>query len=269
MSPNFYLTEKNSKLFQTTISILLLAGVVCSQYYFDLEKRSRPSIPPTTIPAQAIKISNLGLHSVSSAIIWLYAIQQLLDHPNKVPELIKITNELDPKFSYPYAFAALVLPAFNFTDQAIEIAKKGVADARSDWRIPYYLATTYHIFLQDRKNAALYFSIAADTPDVPENIKFLAASYGTSQYLEQTKQIWLSIFETSDDEFVIEKAKNHIIHIEVLEFLEKAVSLYRQKYGIYPSNMSELINKKVIKETPHSPLGVSFEIGKGGKIIIE
>lgn len=268
MSPNFYLIEKNSNIIRALISILLLMGVVYSQYYFDLEKKGRSSIPETTIPAQVIKISNLGLNSVSSAIIWIYTIQQLFDHPNQVPKLIKITNELDPKFSYPYAFAALVLPAFNFTDQATEIAKKGIANAEPDWRIPYYLATTYHIFLKDRENAALYFSIAASTTGVPENIKFIAARYGTSQYLEQTKQIWLSIFETSDDGFVVEKARNHVIHLEMLEILEKKVSLYKQKYGLHPSNIAELINKKIIKEVPQSPLGVNFEIGKDGKIII-
>ena len=88
------------------------------------------------------------------------------------------------------------------------------------------------------------------------------------QYLEQTKQIWISIFETSDDEFMVEKAKNHIVHIEMLELLEKALSLYKQKYGIYPVNIIELVNKKIIKEVPQSPLGINFGI-INDKVIIE
>ena len=269
MSPKFYLIEKSSKLIGIAIPILLLAGVVFSQYSFDLEKKKRPPTGPTIIPARAIKIANLGLNSASSAIIWLYSIQQLLDNPKKTLELIKIANELDPKFSYPYAFAALVLPALNLNEQAIEIAKRGIADAEPDWRIPYYLATNYHIFIQDREKAAIYFTIAADTPGVPENIKLIAARYGTYHHLEQTKQIWISILETSNDEFVIEKAKNHIIHIEMMELLEKAVLLYKQKYGVYPSSIVGLVDKKIIKEVPRSPLGVSFEIGEKGKIIIK
>ncbi len=249
---------------------LLLVAIITFQYYFDLEKIDRPLIPPTVIPAQAIKLGDLGLHSAVSAAMWIYTIQQLGTYGNKLPELIKNINDVDPKFSYPYAFSALVLPSFGFTKQGIEIAKHGIDKADPDWRIPYYLATTYHIFLKDRKNAALYFSIAANTPGAPENIKSIAARYGTTtDALEQTKQIWISLYKTSNDEFVIERAKNYITHIEIIEALDKAISLYKQRYGHQPKTIDDLVTGKILKAIPQSPLGVKFKIGSDGGITIE
>ncbi len=248
-------------------SILLLAAMVLLQYGFDAEKRERPLIPPTILPVQAIKLGDLGLHSAAAALMWIYTIQKV---PIKTPELIRIVNELDPRFSYPYAFAAFFLPPFKATDQAIEIAKKGLEKADHDWRIAYYLATTYHVFLKDRHNAALYFDVAVNTPGAPEKIKLIAARYGAStNALEQSKQIWMSIYETSNDEVVIERAKNYIIHLEIIEILEKAVNIYKQKYGYYPKDINDLVIKRVIKKIPESPLGVKFGLKTNGEITVE
>src|SRR3989344_9594902 len=147
-------------------------------------------------------------------------------------------------------------------NQAVELAKQGISNADPDWRIPYYLATTYHIFMKDRKNAALYFDLAAKTSGAPENIKVIASRYGTSESArEQTKTIWESIYESSKDELVKESAKAHLIHIETVELLEKAVSIYKQKLGKYPENINDLVSKKILKAIPPSPFGLEFYLG--------
>jgi tetratricopeptide (TPR) repeat protein len=254
----------------TLKAVVLILAIASFQYFFDLKKLERPLMPPAIIPAQALKLGDLGLHSATSAMMWIYTIQKLETSSQELPKLIKNINNIDPKFSYPYAFTALVLPQFGFIEQAIEIAKKGIAEADPDWRIPYYLATTYHIFLKDRKNASLYFDIAANTPGAPENIVSISARYGTTKdMLEQTKQIWISLYETSGDELVIERAKNYIIHIEIIQALEKASLLYKQKYGFWPKTMEDLVTGRILKEIPKSPLGVGFRIELDGKISVQ
>lgn len=243
---------------------LSLVAIIFLQYSYDLRKKEKPLIEPAIMPASAIKMADLGLHSFASAFMWLYTIQHLADFPTKLPDLIRTVNDLDPKFSYPYAFSALILPAFGFDKEAVEIAKRGIESADSDWRIPYYLATTYHIFSQDRKNAAFYFDLAARTPNADEVAKRVASRYGLlGTAREQTKAIWQSIYEISDDDIVKERAKNYIIHIEILELLEKAVGIYIQKYGANPTKLENLVTAKIMKEIPPSPLGVSFYIENG------
>ena len=257
-------------IFTKILPLLLLITMISLQYYFDAEKINRRPIPPVILPAQAIKLSDLGLHSAASTLMWIYTIQQIATHPQKLPEMIKSVNNIDPGFSYPYAFSTLVLPSVGFLEQAIEIGKTGIDKADPDWRIPYYLATTYHIFLKDRKSAAFYFDIAANTAGAPENIKSISARYGAStDNRDQTKQIWISIYETSDDEIVLERARNYIIHFEIMEALEKALNLHRQKYGYYPKDLNDLVTKKILKEIPKSPLGVKLGLKANGEITVE
>lgn len=253
---------------RAVIIVLLLAFAVSFQYFFDLRKKERPLTPLTVIPAQVIKLGDLGLDSGAASLMWIYAIQQALDHPDDLPRLIKTVNALDPKFSYPYAFAAIILPAFKATEQAIEIAKEGIEKADPDWQIPYYLAATYHSHLKDRKNAALYFDLAANTPGAFEGARVVASRYGTrTNVRDQTKEIWRSIYETSKDELVKESAKNHLVHIGLVEALGKAVSLYRQKYGTYPKDINDLVTKKIIKQIPASPFEVEFYMGEKGTVL--
>lgn len=243
---------------------LSLVAITFLQYSYDLQKQERPLIEPTIMPARAIKMADLGLHSFASAFMWLYAIQKMGDSPTKLPDLIRTVNDLDPKFSYPYAFSALILPAFGFDKEAVEIAKRGIESADSDWRIPYYLATTYHIFFQDRKNAAFYFDLAARTPNADAVAKRIASRYGLlGTVREQTKEIWQSIYETSSDEIIKERAKSYIIHVEILELLERAVGIYKQKYGADPTKLEDLVAVKILKEIPPSPLGINFYIENG------
>lgn len=252
------------------ISSLLLT-IAYAQYYSDLGKNVRPIIPPTIIPDKVIKMGDLGLHSAAASAMWIYTIQHATENADKLPDLIENVNAIDPKFSYPYAFAALTLPAFlisGFPEKAVEIAEKGIQEADPDWRIPYYLATTYHIFLRNREKASFYFDLAANTHGAPEKIKSIASFYGTAPNIrEQTRQIWLSIYEESDDETIKEKAQNYLIQIELLNALDKAVILYRQKYGKYPTNIEDLVMGKIIKEVPISPLGSEFIIRDGAVFV--
>jgi tetratricopeptide (TPR) repeat protein len=262
--------KPSPSLYLRILPLLLLAGAALLQYYLDKEKIHRQPVPSVIIPAQAIRTGDLGLHSAASTIMWIYTIQRMADYSKDLPEMIKTINDIDPRFSYPYAFSTLVLPPMGFIDQAIEIGIRGINEADPDWRIPYYLATTYHIFLKDRKNAAYYFNIAANTPEAPENIKSISARYGsTADHRGQTKQIWISIYETSNDEVVMERAKNNIIHLEIIEALEKAITIYRQRYGYYPKDINDLVTKKILRDIPESPLGVKFRLKDGSGITVE
>jgi len=257
----------NLRIFLKILTMIaLLVVIVTTQYYFDIQKKARPIMPLNMILAEIIKMIDIGLHSAASSLMWIYTIQQVMDYPEELPKLIQTINKLDPRFSYP----TLILPAFGMNNQAVELAKQGISNADPDWRIPYYLATTYHIFLKDRKNAALYFDLAAKTSGAPENIKVIASRYGTSESArEQTKTIWESIYESSKDELVKESAKAHLIHIETVELLEKAVSIYKQKLGKYPENINDLVSAKILKAIPPSPFGLEFYLGEDGAILLK
>ena len=150
------------------------------------------------------------------------------------------------------------------------MGERGLEEADSDWRIPYYLATTYHIFKHDRINAVKYFDIAARITDSPDSVKRIAINYGTAPDVrQQTKQIWISIYETSDNEVVQQRARSYILHYEHIELLEKAAGIYKQRFGSYPDNLDKLVEKRILKEVPKDPFDFEYTIDARGRITIK
>lgn len=256
-----------------TIPILLI-GIIVTQYFFDTEKTKAKYQEPTVLKPEIIKLADLGLHNAASDIEWLAMIQYFGGNQSKTNEklsdYLNLATTLDPKFSYPYAFGALILPDINKTDEAISLAEKGIKEAEPDWRIPYYTAVTYFLEKQDMANAAKYFDLAAHTPGAPANIQTIAANFGSrSDKREQTKQIWLGIAENSNDEIVQNRAKMYVEHYEILDFLDEVIGKYQQKYSKAPSTIDDLITDKILIALPPDPFGLQFKIDEKGKAAVK
>lgn len=248
--------------------------IVSVQFFYDKEKAKAGVIEPTVFKSDLIKIVDLGLHNAASDLVWLQAIQYFGEGENltnkKLPEYLNVATDLDPKFSYPYAFGALVLPGIGFVDEGIIFAQKGLSEKIEDWRVPYYLATTYHINKNDVANAAIYFDIAANTKNVPDGIRKVAANYGSrADKREKTKQIWIGIYESSNDSIVRERARNYVIHFEILDLLENATAEYKKRFGEYPKNINDLVLKNFLKALPVDPFGFDYQFTPDGKVEIK
>ncbi len=261
------------KIYLIIVFICLLTGLFTTQYFFDQNKKKQSPTEPMVLKAEIVKVLDLGLHNAAADFSWLSAIQYF-GGPSKsnykaLDSYLYLSADLDSKFSYPYAFSSLVLPSIGKTDEAIDLAQRGIRDANPDWRIPYFLATTYHIEKKDSKNASYYFDIAAHTKDAPAGIKKVAASYGSRPDMrEQTKQIWLGIYESSNDEIVKERAKNYIIHYEILSFLEEAAKEYKKQFQKFPET-AEMMVPSILKNIPTDPLGLEFKFDETGRAVIK
>lgn len=259
------------KIMCVSIGVLLCAAIVSVQYSFDMLKNEQPHAPLLLIPAPVVRATDLGLHSAAAAFFWVGVIQRFVTlaggQLNGLAAHIRIINDIDQKFSYPYAFAELVLPASKHFDEAIKIGKRGLAAADPDWQIPYYLAVDYHIYLKDRENAAIYMNIASRIPGAPANVKYVAATYGNRQDLrQQTRAIWVSIYENSRDEIVQQQAEMQMKHIDTLDFLEKAANLFKERTGSYPKTLDELVAQKILKAIPPNPFGLPYDTKGDGKV---
>lgn len=263
------------KLFlKLTIIASLIALVISSQIFSDASKEKTEKPSPFVIPTKVVLAADLGLHNAASDIAWLSAIQYFGDWQSdgyaKLVDYIKAVNELDPKFSYPYAFGTLILPELGKSDEAIEIAKAGIDKADPDFLIPYYLAVTYFIEKKDYENAAYYFDLAARTKGAPDNVKAISASFGGRPDLRaQSIAIWTSIYENSSDEVVRERAKAYVIHYEILNLLENAAAQYKTKNGIYPQNIDDLVSAKILRAIPDDPFGFKYYIDEEGRARIK
>ncbi|MBI3627615.1 MAG: hypothetical protein HY220_02625 [Candidatus Sungbacteria bacterium] len=253
------------------IPLALWALIITSQYQWDRLRGKTDPLPFLVPPPRTVRAIDLGLHNAAANLLWLNTIQEFSDirwkHYEKIfVSNINTINELDPKFSYPYAFAAIIIPAIDpaKTNIAIEIGKRGVLNSPADWRIPYYVALDYHT-LGKRADAARYFDIASRVPGAPEAVKTIAANYGAAKNIRvQTEQIWTSIYETSNDEVLRERAKLYIEHFQILDILDKAVAQYKQKTGSFPVSLDDLVKKQIIRFIPPDPFSIRYTIDQYG-----
>lgn len=259
---------KNIIKYSTLLILLCLIAVL--QYIFDSAKSKSPSVSPFVPKATVVKAANLGLDSASSSLYWLLAIQYFgapqKDGYQKFDDYIDLATDLDPKFSHPYAFATLVMPPQDLTDEAIVIAKKGIEKAETKWEIAYNLGLVYHMHKEDNVNAAKYFDIAGQDPKAPENIKWIAANYGSRPDIrEQTKLIWQGIAESTNDPMLKERALAYVYHFELMSFLEAQARVYKTRFGNYPEHIEQLVEKDILTMIPKDPFGYNFVIDSDGR----
>lgn len=254
-----------NKFLKLTLLPVLFAGIVAMQLFYDSNKAKAVYSEPNVLKSDVVKAVDLGLDNAISDLMWLAAIQYVGGNQThtyeKLPDYLNLATDLDPKFSYPCAFGVLIMPGLNQVDQAIALGQKGIEKSKPDWRIPYYMATTYFIEKKDNNSATKYFDLAARVPGAPSNIQTIAANFGTRPDIrEQTRQIWLGIYETTKDEIVRDRARAYISHYDILDFLEQAAIIYKQKNGAYPSKISDLVNGGILKAIPPDPFALNFAI---------
>ncbi len=252
----------------------MFAGLISCQFYYDKSKSKSPVISPYVPSSEVVKVADLGLHSAASSFYWLAIIQYFgswrSDNYEKMDEYIKLTTDLDPKFSHPYAFATLIMPALGLTDEAIEIGKKGVIETNNNWEVPYNLALVYHMEKKDQQNAIKYFDIAGRIPDAPTNAKWMAANYGSKpDYREQSKLIWEGVANDTKDEIIRERAIAHLTQYAIMDFLEEQGKIYKDKYGSYPDPIDKLVEVGILKSIPEDPFGYHFKFDEEGKIRLQ
>jgi len=256
------------------IFIVVFGIIIASQLIFD-QNRAKTARAESFIPnAKIVKLVDLGLHNAASDIFWTMAVQYYGDSRQKdykkLYQYLNLITDLAPHNPQPYAFGILNLPDLGMTDEAIDLAKKGLSKSKPDWEIPYYLAAVYHIYKNDPENAHRYFDLAANTENAPDNIKYVAANYGSSKDKRaQSMLIWQGIYENATDLNTKERSKNYLDHLFILDLLDEASARYQLKYNKTPRIPDDLVKDKILRELPPDPLGFQFEFDPLGKAKIK
>jgi len=157
----------------------------------------------------------------------------------------------------------IILPGEGFVKEAISLGEKGKRNLPEAWEPPYYTGLVYHIKLKDYLSAAKEFELAAEKLEAPPITKYFAGLYySLANERKLAYAIFQTVYQTSENEFIKERAKKNIDHLDILNELEKAVEIYTSRYGRVNS-LDDLVRAKLIKEIPEDPLGIGFMIKDG------
>lgn len=274
-------TERLNNCLKFLTIVFLVATIAGIQFLYDATRLATDASLPSSVTPETVRMFDMGFHSTAASFFWVNTMPEILDlFNNKTKYLTDVAylSAVDPRLGYPYAFSVLTLPAVptstGYTTglaDAMAIGQQGLKNADPDWRIPYYMATNYYLAMNDMKDAALYFDIAARTSGVPYYAQRFAENFGNEQKdRDRTIALWESIRDTTNDPDTKARAQAYIDHLEIFNYLETAAAQYKSAYGAFPKNLDQLIKKNIIPSIPPDPFGYTFIIdNKNGVVSLD
>ncbi len=165
-----------------------------------------------------IEQTSLGYRELAADWIWFQAVQYYGGYAKGQHDLayfhglIDIVTDLDPYFSFPYIFGAVVLSQdMGDLERGVQILRKAMRQNPLDWRYPFEIGFLYYVIARDSERAARYFELAARLPgagDVPR--RFAAFVHSRAGHEETSIRMWEEIARESDQPYMREMAKRYI-----------------------------------------------------------
>lgn len=209
------------------------------------------------LPAPIVKNFSFGFKNIIADMYWLNSIQDLPEWNHKdqfYVDQYRNLATLDPKFSYPYIFGILTVSS-KFHAGSVEMIEPvtvlGIESLPYNWEIPYYLGVQFNVS-KNREKALEYFEIAATRPLIPDLVRSVYRSYKKNILKESdsTRAFIKTIYETTESKTTKKIIKEGMVLSDMAQIVKNVSEKYKIKYGVYPSSLEELIEKKMIQITP-------------------
>ena len=260
----------------------LLAAVVLLQM-------ARDAMAPLPQPAatsgmlylrspDAAKRVALGYDALAADLYWIRAIQhygsarlstsadQTFD---QLYPLLDLTTSLDPRFDIAYRFGAIFLSERppngpGRPDLAIALLRKGLEAQPERWQFAHDIAFVHYWWRNDYKQAAEWFSRAAEIPGAPDWLKPVAAvTLAQGGNRASSRRLWQEIGDQAEHDWLRVQAAHRLQQFDAMDqidMLVRAAADYERRFGAAPRSWEDLIRAGYIRATPLDPAGYAYVI---------
>jgi hypothetical protein len=225
-----------------------------------------------------LKPAMLGYHHLGADVLWLRLLQVLGKKKNTANEYewlyhaLDVVTTLDPQYAYAYYVGGVVLNNYaNRVDLSNRLLEKGHRENPGEWNLPFLLGHNHYFVLGDAHKGADYISTAARTSGAPDFLPGLAtrmhAEAGNPDVaLEFLEALWKENPDLVVREKLERRAKEVMIERD-LRSLERAIEQYRDKHGVSPRVLMDLVSTGYLPHIPEEPFGGSYELNaKTGQV---
>lgn len=172
----------------------------------------------------------LGYRELAADIVWFQAVQYFGGYAKNQNSLayfnglIDIVTDLDPHFTFPYVFGAIVMSQdMGDFERGVEMLKKGMRANPNSWEFPFEIAFLYYITKGDVTSAAHYFELAARRPGGGDRARrFAAFVYSKAGHAETSIRMWEELAETSEQPYMKDMARRYIAQLRQTGRIQKA-----------------------------------------------
>lgn len=174
-------------------------------------------------------------------------------------------TDLDPQFMAAYSFGAIVLPAID-AEQAIAIAKKGIANNPSEWRLYQQLGYIYWK-LKRYDEASETYEQGSDIAGAPPFMKMMSAAMKTEGgSRNNARAIYRQMVESTDENIqnTASLRLKQIAALDEIEAINTTLINFKEANGRCVNNLSE-IHAQLAKIT--LPDAHDFKINNANQLV--
>jgi tetratricopeptide (TPR) repeat protein len=218
----------------------------------------------------------LSYRSLFADLYWIRAIQhygdtQLSKSPTKqyslLYPLLDLATTLDPRFTIAYRFGAIFLAepfpdGAGRVDQAIALLNKGLVAEPGKWQYAQDAGFVYYWWVQDYKQAALWFDKAGRIEGAPWWLRSLAATtlvQGGDR--RSSRALWMQLYESADDDWIKMNARLKLAQLDALDEIDQLAALvarYQRTAGQFPADWDALRSARLLNASPTDPSGSPY-----------
>lgn len=187
---------------------------------------------------------------------------------DRLIEALTAATDLDPVFLDPYHFGEMVLTwdAGRVAD-ANRLLEKAQQYRTVDWVIPYYLGFNHFYFLHDKSKGSEYLMQASRLPESHKFLGLLASRLSTEAGRAEAAVVFLQeLAAATPDPQLRRQLEQRLGAIKAVAVIERAVGIYRERYGGPPQRLEQLTEARILKALPKDPYGGQFFLDQEGRV---
>jgi len=245
---------------------IIIVGFAVLSPLSDLVASRKPQLPESYndadlfVKGRELKGFVLGTDSLVADWYWMRALQYIGDkvvnskedlrlddlrslNPRLLYPMLDSATDLDPHFIAPYAYGAMVLPAID-GEQAIAIAKKGIANNPNEWRLYQHLGYIYWRAKQ-YENAAAAYDQGSKVEGAAPFMRLMAASMKSEGGSRTTaRAIYQEMYNGADDDSVRKTAESRLQELQWFDerdAIDAKLADAKTRTGECPQRLNEIV----------------------------
>ena len=179
-----------------------------------------------------------------------------------IHDTLNASTDLDPYFYDPYYFGEAQLTwGANMIKEANTLLDKGSKYRDWDWMLPFFIGFNHFYFLQENDKASEYLMTASKRPGGSSMFASLATRLAYKGQRTENAILFIEqMLKEEKNESVREEFETRLEALKGILLLERSVIVYKDRFGIAPFSLNDLITAGIFAKLPEDPYGGEFYI---------
>ncbi|MCP4221595.1 MAG: hypothetical protein GY765_43625, partial [bacterium] len=170
---------------------------------------------------KTLKVLSFGYDNVMADMLFIWSIQlygtpNLTNRYDFLEQIYDTITDISPQYTEAYIVGSWIMALeLGDIDMAVRLLEKGSRNMQDSWLFPYECGYYLSKYKKDFKGAEKYFKLAAKKPGAPPQIirRYAHALY-MGDSLQESYEMWFSIYKNHNSEFEKNAAYNHLLMIK-------------------------------------------------------